>query len=85
MRVLIVEDNEMNRDMLGRRLQRSGHEVVFAEDGLAGVVLRDRGDAHRDEPELHEECADPEATDELDTILERRTDTHLGLACMHGE
>ncbi len=36
MRVLIVEDNEMNRDMLGRRLVRAGHEVVFAEDGQAG-------------------------------------------------
>jgi two-component system, cell cycle response regulator DivK len=38
-KVLLVEDNEMNRDMLSRRLFRRGHEVVIAEDGLAGVNL----------------------------------------------
>ena len=32
-KILLVEDNEMNRDMLGRRLQRRGYEVVFANDG----------------------------------------------------
>ena len=32
-KILLVEDNEMNRDMLGRRLQRRGFEVVYAEDG----------------------------------------------------
>ena len=36
-KVLLVEDNEMNRDMLSRRLFRRGHEVVIAEDGLAGL------------------------------------------------
>jgi CheY-like chemotaxis protein len=36
-RVLIVEDNEMNRDMLSRRLQRKGYEVLVAEDGAEGV------------------------------------------------
>ena len=35
--ILIVEDNEMNRDMLSRRLQRRGFEVVIATDGEAGV------------------------------------------------
>ena len=35
--ILIVEDNEMNRDMLSRRLKRRGFEVVIATDGLAGV------------------------------------------------
>lgn len=35
--ILIVEDNEMNRDMLSRRLQRRGFDVVIATDGLAGV------------------------------------------------
>lgn len=35
--ILIVEDNEMNRDMLSRRLQRRGYEVVVATDGAAGV------------------------------------------------
>ena len=36
-RVLIVEDNEMNRDMLSRRLQRKGYEIDIAVDGQAGV------------------------------------------------
>jgi CheY-like chemotaxis protein len=38
-RVLYVEDNEMNRDMLSRRLQRRGFEVLIAEDGEQGVIL----------------------------------------------
>jgi len=37
-RILLVEDNEMNRDMLSRRLVRRGHEVEIAVDGLAGVT-----------------------------------------------
>lgn len=37
-RILIVEDNEMNRDMLSRRLQRRGYDVVIAMDGEAGVA-----------------------------------------------
>ena len=37
--ILIVEDNEMNRDMLSRRLQRRGFEVVLAEDGAEGVAM----------------------------------------------
>jgi len=37
--VLIVEDNEMNRDMLSRRLERRGYSVVFAVDGAEGVAL----------------------------------------------
>lgn len=36
-RILLVEDNEMNRDMLSRRLERRGYEVVIAVDGKAGV------------------------------------------------
>jgi len=36
-RILLVEDNDMNRDMLGRRLLRRGYEVVFAADGREGV------------------------------------------------
>src|SRR5512135_2081243 len=38
-KVLLVEDNEMNRDMLSRRLQRNGYDVVIALDGEAGVTL----------------------------------------------
>jgi len=37
-RILLVEDNEMNRDMLSRRLVRRGHEVAIAVDGLEGVA-----------------------------------------------
>jgi two-component system, cell cycle response regulator DivK len=38
-RILLVEDNEMNRDMLSRRLMRQGHEVFMAVDGAAGVAM----------------------------------------------
>ena len=38
-KILLVEDNEMNRDMLGRRLQRNGFTVCFAVDGPSGVSL----------------------------------------------
>lgn len=38
-KILLVEDNEMNRDMLSRRLTRRGFEVVFAADGQQGVDL----------------------------------------------
>ena len=38
-KVLLVEDNEMNRDMLSRRLQRKGFEVVMALDGAEGVAM----------------------------------------------
>jgi len=38
-RILLVEDNEMNRDMLSRRLIRNGHEVSIAIDGQQGVDM----------------------------------------------
>ncbi len=37
--ILLVEDNEMNRDMLSRRLERKGYHVVIAVDGAEGVAL----------------------------------------------
>jgi CheY-like chemotaxis protein len=37
-KILLVEDNEMNRDMLSRRLQKQGYEVVIAVDGEEGVA-----------------------------------------------
>ncbi len=37
-RILLVEDNEMNRDMLSRRLARRGHEILIAIDGGEGVA-----------------------------------------------
>jgi len=38
-KILLVEDNEMNRDMLSRRLERKGFEVVIAVNGEAGVEM----------------------------------------------
>jgi len=38
-KILLVEDNEMNRDMLGRRLQRNGFSVCVAVDGPSGVTM----------------------------------------------
>jgi two-component system cell cycle response regulator DivK len=46
-KILLVEDNEMNRDMLSRRLQRKGYEVVIAVDGGEGVAM-----AHSQAPDL---------------------------------
>jgi CheY-like chemotaxis protein len=47
MKILLVEDNEMNRDMLSRRLQRRGYEVVVALDGEQGIEM-----ARRETPDL---------------------------------
>ena len=38
-KILLVEDNEMNRDMLSRRLERRGYQVVIAVDGAEGVRM----------------------------------------------
>lgn len=38
-KILLVEDNEMNRDMLSRRLERKGYEVVLAVDGPSGLEM----------------------------------------------
>ena len=46
-KILLVEDNEMNRDMLSKRLQRRGYEVVVAVDGREGLEL-----AHSMAPDL---------------------------------
>ncbi|HAA93471.1 MAG TPA: two-component system response regulator [Rhodospirillaceae bacterium] len=46
-KILLVEDNEMNRDMLSRRLTRKGYEVIVAEDGQQGIAL-----ANSDAPDV---------------------------------
>jgi len=46
-KILLVEDNEMNRDMLSRRLVRGGYDVTIAEDGARGVEM-----ATSDSPDL---------------------------------
>ena len=42
-KILLVEDNEMNRDMLSRRLAKRGHEVAIAVDGQEGVDMAASG------------------------------------------
>jgi two-component system cell cycle response regulator DivK len=46
-KILLVEDNEMNRDMLSRRLARKGFQVLLAADGREGVSV-----ARADHPDL---------------------------------
>ena len=46
-KILLVEDNELNRDMLSRRLQKKGYEIVIAVDGEQGVAM-----AQAEAPEL---------------------------------
>ncbi len=46
-KILLVEDNEMNRDMLSRRLKRKGYEVISATDGARGISM-----AQTEEPDL---------------------------------
>jgi len=38
-RILLVEDNDMNRDMMSRRLQRKGYEVLMAADGMQAILM----------------------------------------------
>ncbi len=42
-KILLVEDNEMNRDMLSRRLQRRGYEVITATDGQQSISMSETG------------------------------------------
>jgi CheY-like chemotaxis protein len=46
-KILLIEDNEMNRDMLSRRLERKGFEVIVAVDGRQGIDT-----IHNDRPDL---------------------------------
>src|SRR5437588_65012 len=38
-KILLVEDNEMNRDMLSRRLERKGYQITLARDGAEGLQM----------------------------------------------
>jgi CheY-like chemotaxis protein len=38
-KILLIEDNELNRDMLSRRLQKRGYEIVMAVDGESGIAM----------------------------------------------
>jgi signal transduction histidine kinase len=57
-KILLVEDNEMNRDMLSRRLERRGYEIVIAVDGGEGLELARSA-----------ESAEPRAALDLDSLL----------------
>ena len=46
-RILLVEDNEMNRDMLAERLELRGYQVLVAADGVQGVAM-----AHSERPDV---------------------------------
>lgn len=46
-KILLVEDNEMNLDMLSRRLERKGYDIIVAMDGAKGVDV-----AHEEHPDL---------------------------------
>jgi two-component system, cell cycle response regulator DivK len=46
-KILLIEDNELNRDMLSRRLQKRGYQIVTAADGETGVAM-----AHSEAPAL---------------------------------
>lgn len=45
--ILLIEDNEMNRDMLSRRLRRKGFDLISAEDGITGIEM-----AQNEKPDL---------------------------------
>lgn len=47
MKILIIEDNELNLDMLTRRLERKGFSIIAARDGLSGIEK-----ANQEKPEL---------------------------------
>ena len=46
-KLLLVEDNEMNRDMLARRLEKRGFQLIIATDGLMGIAM-----AQKETPDL---------------------------------
>ena len=47
MKILLIEDNELNLDMLSRRLERKGYSVISASDGASGIER-----ANKENPEL---------------------------------
>jgi CheY-like chemotaxis protein len=72
-RVLLVEDNEMNRDMLSRRLARKGFEVLLAADGEEALEV-----ARRERPDLVLMDMNLPVKDGWTTVREIREDPQLG-------
>ena len=79
-RILLVEDNEMNRDMLSRRLQRRGYDVTMAVDGRQGVELARTGGFDLILMDMSlPEIDGWEATRQLRDVAETRTVPIIGL------
>jgi CheY-like chemotaxis protein len=80
-KILLVEDNEMNRDMLSRRLERKGFQVLMAVDGAQGIAM-----ARSEAPDLIlMDMSLPvldgwEATKQLKTTLETQRIPIIGLS-----
>lgn len=79
-KILLVEDNEMNRDMLSRRLQRKGYEVAMAVDGRQGVEMARAGGFDLILMDMSlPEIDGWEATRQLRAVPETRTVPIIGL------
>jgi two-component system cell cycle response regulator DivK len=79
-KILLVEDNEMNRDMLSRRLQRKGYEVTMAVDGRQGVEMARAGGFDLILMDMSlPEIDGWEATRQLRAVPETRTVPIIGL------
>jgi CheY-like chemotaxis protein len=79
-KILLVEDNEMNRDMLSRRLQRKGYEVAMALDGRQGIEMARAGGFDLILMDMSlPEIDGWEATRQLRAVPETRTVPIIGL------
>ncbi len=72
-KILLVEDNEMNRDMLSRRLERRGYTVVIAVDGAAGIAQ-----ARAEKPDLILMDMSLPVIDGWEATKQIRTDPEVG-------
>ena len=70
-KILLVEDNEMNRDMLSRRLQKQGYEVVLAVDGEEGVAKAQSGELVREGETLWKPSAAPAPLDPAEVQIQQ--------------
>jgi two-component system, cell cycle response regulator DivK len=79
-KILLVEDNEMNRDMLSRRLQKRGYEVSMAMDGRQGIEMARAGGFDLILMDMSlPEIDGWEATRQLRAVPETRTVPIIGL------
>jgi len=71
-KILLVEDNEFNRDMLSRRLQRRGFDVTLAEDGEMGIAA-----AYSSRPDLILMDMDLPVVDGWEATRRLKADTNM--------